>query len=59
MKIEEIKTLMLSEPVVRLPDVEKDFILETDGIKVAAEQCESSGSTTPASNTRSASSAEL
>ena len=26
---------MLSAPVVRLPDVEKEFILETDGSKVA------------------------
>ena len=34
-KFEELKTLMLSAPVVRLPDGEKEFILETDGSKVA------------------------
>ena len=33
-KFEELKTLMLSAPVVRLPDVEKDFIVKTDGSKV-------------------------
>ena len=33
-KFEELKTLMLSAPVVRLPDFE-EFILETDGSKVA------------------------
>ena len=30
-KFEKLKTLMLSAPVVRLPDVEKEFILNTDG----------------------------
>ena len=34
-KFEVLKTLMLYAPVVRLPDVEKKFILETDGSKVA------------------------
>ena len=34
-KFEELKALMLVAPVVRLPDVDKEFILETDGSKVA------------------------
>ena len=34
-KFEELKALMLSAPVVRLPDVDGEFILETDGSKVA------------------------
>ena len=34
-KFEQLKTLMLLAPVVRLTDVEKEFVLETDGSKVA------------------------
>ena len=34
-KFEELKSLMLSAPVVRLPVVEHDFILETDASRVA------------------------
>ena len=34
-KFEELKALILSAPVVRLPDVDGEIILETDGRKVA------------------------
>ena len=36
-KVEKLKTLMLSAPVVRLPNVVKQFVFETDGSKVAVD----------------------
>ena len=34
-KFEELKAVMLSASVVRLPDVDREFILETDGSSVS------------------------